>query len=162
MSDKFKPVASVSIARHAVQFILRSALAAGSVRCFGLIGRQNGLTINHATTLPVNGMAQSVEQMFESCDLQHTLAAWSEQAITPCGIFFATENGEIPAPDELKRVEAALAKRAPAFAAIPLIHMPLLLNTAGCLEAFAYQIRADSLVSIPLLLEEDGQQAKNG
>jgi len=135
-------------------------------RCFGLIGRkpleQNSLTITHASPQAVFGTAKSDAQHFSDCDLQHTLERWQQQVIEPCGIYFSTENGTMPELAELKAMEIELQKKVPACTGKALILMPLMLNTAGCLEAFTYVINEKTLRSVPLLLAEDGQQAKNG
>ena len=162
MSDKTEPVTSLSIARHALQFILRLALDAEPKRCFGLIGQKNGSIINHAASLPDIGTGEFANGIFKNSDLQHILKKWTTQEITPCGIFFTTENGEIPDRSEMEKLGKSLIKSIPEFVEKPVIYMPLMLNTAGCLEAFAYLISNDSLNAVPLILEEDGQQRENG
>jgi len=166
MSDISKNVSSISIARHTVQFILRSAIDAQPACCFGLIGRnlleQNGFTIVHASPHAAFGMAKSAAQHLADCDLQHMLDNLQQQAIEPCGIYFSTKNGSMPALAELKAMKSDLQKIAPACTEKALILMPLMLNTAGCLEAFTYVIDDETVLSIPLLLAEDGQQTKNG
>jgi hypothetical protein len=123
---------------------------------------QNGFTVVHASPQAVFGTADSAAQYFSDCDLQHTLDSWQQQAIEPCGIYFSTENGTMPELAELKTMENALQEKVPACTGKVLILMPLMLNTAGCLEAFTYVINDETLLSVPLLLAEDGQQAKNG
>lgn len=162
MSDNSKPVASLSIARHALQFILRLALDAEPKRCFGLIGQKSTSIIDHAASLPDIGTGKFANLIFKNSDLQHTLKEWAKQEITPCGIFFTTENGEIPDYSDMKNLDDSLKKSMPDFIRKPVIYIPLMLNTAGCLEAFAYLIGKDSLTAVPLILEEDGQQRENG
>jgi hypothetical protein len=162
MSDTFRAVTSLSIARHTAQFILRCAIDAGSSQCSGLIGRKESIVINRAAPLPVIGSSQSAVKHFSICDLKHTGQNWLEQAISPCGIFFSTDDGTIPSLEDLKLLENGFIETIPSYEKGPVILMPLLLNTAGCLEIFAYQILNETLLPIPLLLEEDGQQAKNG
>ncbi len=161
MSDILEAVTSLSIARHTVQFILFSALDANPKQCCGLIG-QHESTISHAVLLPDIKLVHSAKHIFQNSDLQHTLKHWKEQGVTPCGIFFTTVNGKVPAYSELKKSENFFKKTMAEFTEKPFIHMPLMLNTAGCLEAFSYRLGKDALLSIPLILEEDGQQIKNG
>lgn len=166
MSDNSKSASSISIARHTVQFILRCAMDAEPGQCFGLIGRKtiepNGPTITHAAPQVGFGTTKSAVQHLCECDLKHTLEKWQQQAIEPCGIFFSTKNGNMPELNELKSMEDILQKKIPTCADKAWILMPLMLNTAGCLEAFTYILAKESLISIPLLLVEDGQQTKNG
>lgn len=166
MSDTSKTVSSISIARHTAQFILRCAMDALPTQCFGLIGRKaletKDCTIAHAAPQAAFGMTKSAAQYFSECDLKHTVENWQKQAIEPCGIYFSTESGNMPGLNELKPMQNELQKWVPAFAGKPMILMPLMLNTAGCLEAFTYIISDETLLSIPLLLAEDGQQTKNG
>lgn len=135
-------------------------------RCFGLIGREtlgkNGFTIARAASQAAFGTTKSAAQHICECDLQHTVANWQQQGIEPCGIFFSAEGGNLPELDELKSMQHELQKKIPSSAGDACILMPLMLNTAGCLEAFSYIIAEESLLSLPLLLAEDGQQAKNG
>jgi len=170
MSDISKNVSSISIARHAMQFILRSAIDALPAHCFGLIGQEmdrktlghKSFTVTHTSPQAAFGTAKSASQHLINCDLQHTIENWQQQAITPCGIYFSTENGTIPEIEELKSIEREFLKQFPATAESTPLLIPLMLNTAGCLEAFAYLIEGETLRSVPLLLVEDGQQAKNG
>lgn len=162
MSDSSEPVTSLSIARHALQFILRLALDADPKRCFGLIGQKSASTISHSASLPDIGTEECANEIFNNSDLQHTLEKWSAQGITPCGIFLTTENGAIPDYSDIEALEESIKKSIPELSDNPIIYMPLMLNTAGCLEAFAYSIDKNSLTAIPLMLEEDGQQRENG
>ncbi len=162
MSDTSEPVTPLSIARHAVQFMLHSALNADPRPCFGLIGRKKGATINHAAPLPCTGAVQCAEQAFTDSNLQQTLEEWAAREITPCGLFFTIQDDRIPDCAKLERLAAVIKQAAPELAEKSFVYMPLALNTAGCLEAFAYQIRNDSLIPVPLILEEDGQETKNG
>ncbi len=166
MSDISKNVSSISIARHTVQFILRSAMDTQPARCFGLIGRKpsalRDLTITHATPQAVFGTTKSAARQLADCDMQHTLEDWQQQAIELCGIYFSTENGIMPEPGVLTAMENELRKKAPACSEKNLILMSLMLNTAGCLEAFTYILKDETLIPVPLLLAEDGQQTKNG
>jgi len=162
MPDSSESVISLSIARHAVQFILRLALDAEPKRCFGLIGHQKSAsTISHAASLPDIGTEKYANAILKNRDLQHILKKWTAQEIRPCGIFFTTENGTLPDNADIKKLEDSLKKSIPEFIGKPIIYLPLMLNTAGCLEAFAYLIGKDSFVSTALILEEDGQQREN-
>jgi hypothetical protein len=158
MSDISESITSLSIARHTVQLILRSALDAEPMRCFGLIGRKNESTISHTAPLAIMGIQQSAAHVLKNCDLQHILERWDKQSVVPCGLYFTTENGELPQIKELESYEKALTSASASLPGSALIHMPLMLNTAGCLEAFTYQLHENALVSIPLTLEEDGQR----
>ncbi|MDX8403935.1 MAG: hypothetical protein R8K54_05960 [Mariprofundaceae bacterium] len=162
MPDSSESVTSLSIARHAVQFILRLALDAKPKRCFGLIGQKSASTISHAASLPDVGTEKYANEILKNRDLQHILEKWTAQKIRPCGIFFTTENGKVPDYADMKKLEDSLKKSIPEFIGKPIIYLPLMLNTAGCLETFAYLIGKGSLVSTPLILEEDGQQRENG
>ena len=122
----------------------------------------NGSSITHAAPQVVFGTAKSAVQHLCECDLKHTLEKWHQQAIEPCGIYFSTGNGNMPEFGELKLLQEELQKSVPIFTGKPVILMPLMLNTAGCLEAFTYILAKESFISIPLLLAEDGQQTKNG
>jgi len=163
-------VSSISIDRHTMQFILRSAIDALPARCFGLIGQESGrkaeghksFTITHTSPQAAFGAAKSAAQHLINCDLQHTLESWQQQSILPCGIYFSTENGKLPEVEALQSIEREFLKKVPACAESAPVLMPLMLNTAGCLEAFAYLMEGKTLQSVPLLLAEDGQQTKNG
>ena len=170
MQAASEPVTSLSIARHAVQFILYKAVEALPDRCCGIIGLSNSL-ISKAATLP-NSASNSLHHCeigahhatgdSESCDLRHIAEQWSAQGITQCGTFFTTIDGEIPVISELEQFETLLKREIPELSGTPITHLALILNRAGCLEAFAYQIHQGLPVPVTLILEEDGQQQKNG
>lgn len=162
MSDNSKPVTSLSIARHTLQSILRTAIDAEPASCIGVIGCKNGLTINQAVPITDAGEEECAVHLYKNSDLQHTLKAWKREEIMPCGIFFTVENGETADQAELERLKAEFKKAVPELADSRIILMPLMLDTAGCLEAFAYCLHRNVPISIPLMLEEDGQRAKNG
>lgn len=166
MSDTFNTVSSISIARHAVQFMLRAAMEADPASCFGLIGRntkgEKGCTITHSSPFGLFRTPEDAAGLLANSDLQHMLKNWSTEGIAPCGIYFSTQNGIMPELSELQSLQNSVTTLVPIDADSCFILLPLLLNTAGCLEAFAYQIHDESLLSIPLQLAEDGQQAKNG
>lgn len=162
MPDNSKPVTSLSIARHTLQAILRTAIDAGESPCIGVIGRKNELTINHAVPITDAGREECADHPSKNSDLRHTLEAWKREKIVPCGIYFTVENDEIPDQSEFERLKAGLEEAVPELAGSMVILMPLMLNTAGCLEAFAYSFHRNSPISIPLTLEEDGQSTKNG
>ena len=153
-----------------MQLILRSAIDALPAHCFGLIGQETGrktlghnsFTVTHTSPQATFGTAKSAAQHLINCDLRHTLENWQQQSILPCGIYFATENGTIPEIEELQSIEREFLKRVSVSAESSPLLMPLMLNTAGCLEAFAYRVEGKTLRSVPLLLVEDGQQTKNG
>jgi hypothetical protein len=164
-----EPVTSLSIARHTVQFILRRAVETSPDRCCGVIGLSNSL-ISRASTLPNNASdtlhhckiaAHHTAGDSENCDLQHITEQWRACGITQCGTFFTTTNGEAPAILELEQFEAVLKREVPELAETPITHLALILNKAGCLEVFAYQIYQGLTVPVTLILEEDGQQRKN-
>jgi len=170
MSHACESLISISIARHTVQFMLRHALDAKASPCFGLIGRKtlshNGSTILYAAPIATSGADNFAVSLLENSDIKHTTQRWQQKEIDVCGSYFTTEKGQVPEIEKLisleQNLKAALTNHLSEPPASSLIHMPLLLGTAGCLEAFAYQIKSDQLCSIPLLLAEDGQQAKNG
>lgn len=165
-----KPVTSLSIARHAVQFILHRAIEALPDRCCGVIGLSNSL-ISKALALP-NSASDTLHHCetgahyaagdSENCDLQHIAEQWSACGITQFGTFFTATGDETPTISELEQFEAVLKREAPELAGSPITHLALMLNTAGCLEVFAYQIHQGLPVAVTLILEEDGQQRKNG
>ncbi|MES0372309.1 MAG: hypothetical protein ABUK11_08525, partial [Mariprofundaceae bacterium] len=134
MPDTSEPVTSLSIARHALQFILRLALDAEPKRCIGLIGHKNSSTITHTASLPEIGTGECANEIFKNSDLQHTLEKWTADQITPCGIFFTCKNGEIPDYSAIAALEKSLLNSIPELTKSPVIYMPLMLNTAGCLE----------------------------
>ena len=70
-------------------------------------------------------------------------------------------NGRFPAYIT-QQFEDLLKREIPELAGTPITHLALMLNTAGCLEVFAYQIHQGLPVPVTLILEEDGQQQKNG
>ena len=165
-----EPVTSLSIARHAAQFILYTAANTAPDRCCGIIGLNNTL-ITRAFALPNRasdtlhhceiGAHPAVEDSTIR-DLRHMADQWSESDTVLSGTFFTAKGDVTPAISEITRLEAALKQAIPELTTTPITHLALVLNTAGCLEAFAYQIHHNALVSIPLMLEEDGQQHKNG
>jgi len=170
MQSASEPVTSLSIARHALQSVLHRAVEASPDRCCGIIGLNNSL-ISKAAALP-NSASNTLDDCeigahpaagnSENCDLRHMAEQWRECGITQCGTFFTTKNGEAPAISELKQFEALLKREIPELFGMPITHLALMLNTAGCLEAFAYQIHQELPVPVTLILEEDGQQQKNG
>jgi len=160
MPDRIEPATSLSIARHTLQFILRTALESDSNPCCGLIGCCEPSTIDHAMPLSTTGMAEFGDFPQQDCDLQHMAAKWHSADVKPCGTFFKSERNKAPAAATLHRHETAVKKAFPELAQAPLIHLSLMLNTAGCLEAFAYAVDGDSVSQIPLLLKEDGQSSR--
>ena len=166
MSDTSNIVSSISIARHTVQFMLRAAIEADPATCFGLIGQntkgENGSVITHSSPLGLFRTPEDAAGLLANSDLQHTLKEWSTQGITPCGIYFSTPKGILPGLNELQSLQNRACELLSSDSESRFILIPLLLNTAGCLEAFAYHIHNESLLSIPLQLAEDGQQANNG
>jgi len=162
MSDNSKPVTSLPIARHTLQSILRTAIDAEPAQCIGIIGKKNSLTINQAAPIHYAEGEKCADRIHKNSDLQHILELWKTEGIMPCGIFFTVESGEITDQAELEKLDAEFRKAAPHSTGDAPILMPLMLNTAGCLEAFAYHIDRNSLIPIPLTLEEDGQSVKNG
>jgi len=170
MQAALKPVTHLSIARHALQFILHSAVEASPNRCCGMIGLRNTL-ICKAAALPNNASdslhhceiaVHSDVKTSQSCDLQHTAAKWKADGIVMFGSYFTATDEETPKVSELRQFETALKSALPELSSRPITHLALMLNTAGCLEAFAYQIHQGSVVPVTLILEEDGQQQKNG
>jgi len=170
MQAASESVTSLSIARHAVQFILHRAVEASPDRCCGVIGLSNSL-VSKAAALPNSASntlhhceigAHHAAGSSENSDLRHIAEQWRKCGITQCGTFFTTTDGEAPAVSELKQFEALLKREVPELSNAPITHLALMLNTAGCLEAFAYQIHQDLAVPVTLILEEDGQQQKNG
>jgi len=161
MSDNPNPATSLSIARHTAQFILRAAMDAGSGYFFGLIGRTHSSTIDHATPLAQSESGEFVEILSHNRDLKHTIENWLNAGIEPCGIYFISGSDEIPASRGMRQNEKDFTNCFPHSPETPVIHMPLMLNTAGCLEAFAFILDGDTARSVPLLLEEDGQESVN-
>jgi len=169
MQAASKHITSLSIARHAVQFILHSAMDASPDRCCGIVGL-NGTLISRAVALP-NRASDTIRdcelavhsgiERSKNCDLQHIADEWRDADISISGTYF-TGTGEVPDISELKKFENALTEKLPTLSSTPFTHLVLMLNTAGCLEAFAYRIDNGSLLPITLVLEEDGQQQKNG
>ncbi len=160
----------ISIARHTVQLILRHAMDSKAGLCFGLIGLKplsdNDSTIRHATPISTSGTGNTALPHIENSDIQHTVQRWHDEGVEVCGCYFTTRLGKIPELKDLKPLDSVLREPLARLSSIPQrnspIYMPLLLGTAGCLEAFACKIDGDNLCSVPLLLVEDGQQAKNG
>ncbi|MDT8376012.1 MAG: hypothetical protein RQ867_04645 [Mariprofundaceae bacterium] len=161
-----KPVTSLSIARHALQSVLHRAVEASPDRCCGVIGLSNSL-IRKALTLPNSASdtlhhceigADHAAAASESCDLRHIAEQWRKSGITQFGTFFTATDEAVPAVSELEQFEAVLKRDIPELPDMPIIHLALMLNTAGCLEAFAYQIHQGLPVAVALILEEDGQQ----
>jgi len=174
MSHVCEPNTSISIARHTVQFILRHALDAKTSSCLGLIGRKplphNDSAICYAVPITTSGASNFASTPIENSDIQHTMQLWHQEEVQVCGSYFTTESGLAPDSaqfDQLlifldQTLQTVLANHYSKPPISPLIHLPLLLGTAGCLEAFAYQITGEKPCPVPLLLAEDGQQAKNG
>ncbi len=170
MQATSEPVTSLSIARHVVQSVLHRAVETSPDRCCGIIGLSNSL-ISRAATLP-NSASNTLHHCeiaahhaagdSESCDLRHIAEQWRACGITQCGTFFTTADGETPIISELEQFEALLKREVPELTGTAITHLALILNRAGCLEAFAYQIHQGLPVPVTLILEEDGQQQKNG
>jgi len=165
-----EPVTSLSIARHAVQSVLHRAVEVSPARCCGIIGLSNSLitkavAITNSATNTIDHceiVAHPDSEEIENSDLRHIFEQWKKEGITQYGTFFTIAGGDGPAISELLQFEAALKKAIPDLSDAPIIHLALMLNRAGCLEAFAYQIHQGLPVPVTLMLEEDGQQQKNG
>lgn len=161
MSERSEPITSHSIARHTVQSILHSAVQADSGACFGIVACGRDSVINHAVPLESRDSAATFAELLAgNSDLQHTVKLWRTQGILPCGAYFISDIFP-PSAGELEAYEAALGNAFPELVARRLTHIVLKLNTAGCLEAFAFSLAGGKACPIPLTLLEDGQETQN-
>lgn len=124
---------------------------------FGLIGCSSPSTIDHATPISATLPGEFEDFPEKNCDLKHTVEQWALQGSKPCGVYFVSEGGESPDASNLLRLESYFLELFPEQSGMPVIHMPLMLGTAGCLEAFTYILENGSLRPVPLVLKEDGQ-----
>lgn len=139
--------ATLSIERHAVQYILHASLDGSGNACTGVIGcRHNGI-ISHAVV--VSDMQP--DALITACN------NWQQQGISPCGTFSASDESDTPDLEEVAELHTLLRQTCRHSSTGEALHLLVSLNTKGCLETQAFRLEEGQVVTIPLVLLEDGQ-----
>ncbi len=156
--------ASLSIARHAMQFIWQTSLSAQDNSIIGLLGSQIKGEIDNATHTQLWRVSPP-EAYEDVMQLTHTEAAltklkqvsqtWQDNQIVLSGVYQCAR----PTISAMKNTEKLLSPHFKQHDNMPFIHLNISFDTKGVLESEAWILKNGQAIQIPMLLTEDGQTA---
>jgi len=139
---------SLSITRHAIQFIWHTVLQNNNTHAFGILGSEVIGSIHHAIDA----------NMDHGDELNHIAQTWQHANINICGIFQCSK----PTLESIKTTQQALSTSFKLPHDSPFLIVQIILDTKGCLEAEVWLYRDNHLECMPFIMTEDGQLKVNG
>jgi len=153
--------ASISIARHAIQYIWQTSLSVHDNKIIGLLSSQEKGAIDNATHTPLwQALAPlEVQDVMQLTHTEQVLTSlkqrWQDNHTFLSGVYQCVR----PTLHSMQATEKHLNPYFKQYDGIPFIHLNISFDNKGVLESEAWVIQNGQATQVPMLLTEDGQTA---